>query len=221
MPAEETREDVEKRVDFEFKLKQLQGNYTSFEKFSFAGVELSRQPEWVGQVGATLAENTTCKELDLSSTGITDAGVQQLAIALCNTAKCPQLKLLNLCDNPLSPMAETVLSGLRRLRPNLNVSLGEAPLFDGFVHQKKILEGLSAWAADDLQVPGTQGQSLYCPEEIAGAGVKLELKRGFQGANGTKFKCDLAVFELYNATGNLVLLELLNKKEDADAGTLV
>jgi hypothetical protein len=35
----------------------------------------------------------------------------------------------------------------------------------------------------------------------------------------TEYKCDLAIFELYHQTGNIVLLELLNKP--ADAGVLV
>lgn len=220
-----TKEDIEARVSFELQLKQVTGNYRFQSTISFKGIEICRQPEWIKQLGEALGENTTCTELDLSGTGLTDAAVQQLAITLCNVSKCPQLAMLNLCDNPLSPMSETVLNGLGRLRPQLHVSLGQAgPLADGFVCEKQLLEGLSSWHPEDLQVPGTSGQTaeLYCPEEISGKGnERVVLTKGFSGSNGTKYKCDLAEFELYNQTGNLVLLELTSSKEDPDNGTLV
>ena len=49
-------------------------------------------------------------------------------------------------------------------------------------------------------------------EVLIHAGVptkpRLELTKGFQGPNGVKYRCDHATFELYNCTGNLVLLTL-------------
>eukprot|EP00966_Prymnesium_polylepis_P154440 3565752-Prymnesium_polylepis.2 len=117
---------------------------------------------------------------------MTDAAVQQLAILLCNVSKAPQLTKLNLSDNPLSPMSETVLNGLGRLRSQLHVVLGQAgPLADGFVCQKQLIEGLSAWPADDLKVPDTQAD-FYCPLEISGEGnERIKLEKGFSGSNGT------------------------------------
>ena len=79
-------------------------------------------------LAALLKHNTTCTELDLSNTGMTDAAVQQLAITMCNISKAPQLVLLNLCDNPLSPMSETVLQGLAKLRPQLGATGPDANL---------------------------------------------------------------------------------------------
>jgi len=189
---------------------------------SFKGVELCRNPEWMKQLCEALGENTTVTELDLSGTGMTDAAVQQLAILLCNVSKAPQLTKLNLSDNPLSPMSETVLNGLGRLRSQLHVVLGQAgPLADGFVCQKQLIEGLSAWPADDLKVPDTQAD-FYCPLEISGEGnERIKLEKGFSGSNGTKWKCDLATFEQYNQTGNFVLLELTANKADPNNGVLV
>ena len=37
---------------------------------------------------------------------------------------------------------------------------------------------------------------------------RLELTKGFQGPNGVKYRCEHATFELYNSTGNMVLLTL-------------
>ena len=152
--APESKEDIGARVEFELALKQMQGNHRTMNKISFKGVQVCRQPEWIRQLIEALAESTTCTELDLSNSGMTDAAVQQLAIVLCNVSKAPQLVVLNLCDNPLSPMSETVLSGLSKLRPQLNVSLGAGPLADGFVCEKQLIEGLSAWTHEELQARG-------------------------------------------------------------------
>ncbi|KAL1530019.1 hypothetical protein AB1Y20_000944 [Prymnesium parvum] len=218
--ARESKEDIEARVSFELTLKQVKGNYRSIHAISFKGVQLCRKPEWIPQLVEALKENDTCTELDLSGTEVTDAGVQQLAVALCTVATAPKLVRINLCDNALSPVSETVLRGLSRLRPKLEVSLGSGPLADGFVCEKRLIEGLSAWPADELRVPNSN--DFWCPEEISGRGKeRVVLTKGFSGANGTKYKCDLAVFEQYNTTGNFVLLELKSAKADPSAGTLV
>ena len=94
----------------------------------------------------------------------------------------------------------------------LELTLGEGldPKAEGFVHDKQLVEGLSAWYCGDLAVPGEQN-AFYCPKEIAGD-EKIQLTRGFRGPNGVKYKCDLAEFELYHATGNLVLRSLASSE---------
>eukprot|EP00966_Prymnesium_polylepis_P031295 727688-Prymnesium_polylepis.1 len=179
--AAETKEDLDSRVTFELALNQLAENFRLITTISFNGVELCRKPEWIRKLLEVLGKNTTCTELDLSSTGLTDAAVQQLAIALTSPALAPQLKALNLCDNPLSLMSETVLSGLSRLRPELHVSMpGGRVLTDGFVCHKQLVEGLSAWAPDELRVSGkliAQDVQFFCPAEISGDGNERVLLR--------------------------------------------
>ena len=76
-----------------------------------------------------------------------------------------------------------MLTGLRKLRPSLDINVGEDPLADGFVHEKQLVEGRSAWPSENLKVPDCQ-QEYYCPEEVAGKGERIIMKRGFQGPNG-------------------------------------
>ena len=125
MASAETREDLEKRVDFEIALKRVAGNHRSFEELTFKGVELCRKPEWMKLLSDTLATNDTIKQLDLSGTGITDTGLQPLVAALACGA-CPQLSVLLLRNNPLSMVGETMVQGLRRMRPALSVWLASA-----------------------------------------------------------------------------------------------
>ena len=225
---DESKEDLEARVTFELALKELAYNHKLITAISFKGVDICRDPHWIQKLGEALGENTTCSELDLSSTGLTDVAVQQLAATLCSVTKAPQLEALILCNNPLSPISETVLSGLQRMRPKLQVKLAEVeatPLADGFVCQKQLIEGLSAWTPDDLLVPGshTSHQSLefYCPKEISGEGnERVTLTRSDEGSNGVKWTCDLATFEQGHETGNFVLIELTSKKT-SNAAVLV
>ena len=95
------------------------------------------------------------------------------------------------------------------LRPQLEVALGDGmdASRSGFVHQKLLVEGLTAWPAHALQAP-SGGSDLLCPPEIAGDGVQLVMTKGFSGTNGTKYVCDLAEFEVLHGTGNLVLKRL-------------
>ena len=151
MASAETREDIEKRVDFEIALKRVAGNHRSFEELTFKGVELSRKPTWMKLLSDTLATNDTIKQLDLSGTGITDASLQPLVAALACGA-CPQLSVLLLRDNQLSMVGETMVQGLRRMRPALTVHVGDETI-EGFVHEKLLVEGLTAWPADTLSVP--------------------------------------------------------------------
>ena len=69
------------------------------------------------------------------------------------------------------------------------------------------------------RVEGTQ-QDYYCPREISGDGERIVLTRGFQGTNGTKYRCDLATFEMYHSTGNMVLITLASE-ENAKEGVVV
>lgn len=199
---------VHARVDFELALKQVQGNHSSFTTIAFSKVALGANPEWLEQLTAALVSNTTCTELDLSSTDIGDAALQRLVVALCRSDVAPQLRVLDLRQNPFSLAGETMLSGLRRLRPALECRLCDEPgeRTDGFVHDKMLVEGLSAWPAESLSIPGSQ--DLRCPKEIVGSEELVVLKKGFQGSNGTKYTCDDAEFEMGHTTGNLVLKRL-------------
>ena len=101
--------------------------------------------------------------------------------------------------------------GLQRLRPALRLALGDdQPKVDGFVCNKTIVEGLTAWPSHELEMPGGRpgANELRCPADISGPGEPVPLTKGFQGSNGTKYTCDLAVFELAHGTGNMVLKTL-------------
>lgn len=206
MPAEESQEDIRRRVTFEIALRRLAGNHSSFSSLDFKGVELAHNPAWIKQLGDTLAKNDTIIELDLSGTGLNDAALQSLVATLaCGAA--PQLRVLNLCDNEVSLAGETVVQGLRKMRPALAVKLGGEPVREGFVHQKLLVEGLTAWAAETLAVePGSS--EFRCPPEITGSDAVVLLKKGFQGTNGTKYTCEDAEFEMAHSTGNMVLKSL-------------
>ena len=52
--------DVRARVTFDIELKKVEGNHSSFNRVCFGGVELCRQPEWVGQLAKALGGNTAC-----------------------------------------------------------------------------------------------------------------------------------------------------------------
>ena len=204
MPAAETREDIEKRVDFEIALKRLAENHRSFEELTFKGVELTRNPTWTKQLSDTLANNNTVKQLDLSGTGITDAALQPLVAVLACGAS-PQLNVLLLRDNQLSMAGETMVQGLRRIRPALTVHAGDETI-EGFVHEKLLVEGLTAWPADTLSVPGSS--DMRCPAEVLGSDAVVVLTKGFSGTNGTKYMCEDAEFLMTHGTTNLVLVRL-------------
>ena len=204
MASTETREDLEKRVDFEIALKRVAGNHRSFEELTFKGVELCRKPEWMKLLCDTLAANDTVKQLDLSGTGITDTGLQPLVAALACGA-CPQLSVLLLRNNPLSMAGETMVQGLRRMRPALTVHIGDETV-EGFVHEKLLVEGLTAWPVESLSVEGSS--DLRCPAEIVGSDAVVLLSKGFSGTNGIKYTCEDAEFLQTLGTPNLVLVRL-------------
>jgi hypothetical protein len=202
------------KVNFDMALKRAAGNHFSFDTLSFNGIELSRDSEWIKQLAEALKDNTTCTALDLTNSALTDTAMQQLAIGLAVPSRCPKLKKLLLGENPqLGNMGQTIAQGLARMRPGLEVSFGPGvePV-EGFACQKELIEGRTAWWNGDLAVEG-QHNCFYCPDDVlihAGVPTKprLELTKGFQGPNGVKYRCEHATFELYNCTGNLVLLTL-------------
>lgn len=202
--AAETREDIEKRVAFQLALRRVADNHFSFEELTFKGVELTRNPAWMKQLCETLAKNNTVKQLDLSGTGMTDTALQTLVAALACGAT-PQLSVLMMRDNQLSMAGETMVQGLRRMRPALTVDIGEEAA-EGFVHQKLLVEGMTAWPVDTLTVDGSQ--ELRCPAEVLGSNEVVLLKKGFSGTNGTKYTCDDAEFLQTHGTANLVLTRL-------------
>ena len=90
-----------------------------------------------------------------------------------------QLTLIDVRDNPFTLAGETVAQGLERLRPQLRLELGkEGSTADGFVHNKTLVEGLTAWPAEALAIDG--GNDLRCPSEITGSDEIVPLKKGFQ-----------------------------------------
>merc|ERR1719230_259077 len=116
-----------------------------------------RVPEWLPAVAAALASNTTCTELDLSQSGLTDAGVQQLAATLAVPSRCAKLRKLQLSGNPaVSTMGETVLRGLCKLRTGLELVLDDGldATAEGFVHDRKLVPKLTAWTTEELKPPG-------------------------------------------------------------------
>ena len=95
----------------------------------------------------------------------------------------------------------------------------------GFVHDKELVPGLTAWACEDLKVPDEGQFAFFCPEEVERAagpaavaeakaeagtaeGKRLQLTRGFQGPNGTRYRTTFATFEHFHQTGNIVLQTL-------------
>ena len=198
------KEAIHERVSFEIVMRNLQGNHWAFSALSFAKIPLT--DERLDALLAALATNTTCRQLNLSATGLTDARMQRLAIAL-STGTAAQLELIDVRANPFTLVGETIAQGVHKLRPGLRFELGsECGAVDGFVHDKALIEGLTAWPAASLAI---NADELRCPPEIAGdAEEVLPLKKGFQGTNGTKYTCEHAEFELGHGTGNLVLKRL-------------
>lgn len=170
--TKEQEADVHARVDFDMALRRLQDSHALQFNCSFRGVHVTRKPEWMPKLCAALSQNTTCTELDLSDSALTDVALQSLAATLAVPSKCPKLKSIKLQCNPqLTAVGETIAQGLCRLRPGLEVALGKDfdPTSTNFVHDKQLVPGLTAWMPEDLAVPGEQNQ-YYCPKEISGDG---------------------------------------------------
>lgn len=223
MVVQVDEEFVKARVMYDLALKRAEGNHFSFDTLDFNGVQMTRSPDWVPRLAEALAKNDTCTCLDLTNATMTDSALQQLVVGLAVPSRCPKLRKLILSGNPqITKTGETMVRGLCKLRQGLELMLDEGldPNAEGFVHDKELVEGRSAWWSGDLAVEGEQNQ-FYCPNEIvvaaglkgeAEGGERIKLERGFQGPNGVKYRCDLATFELYHQTGNLVLLTLASNQ---------
>ena len=163
---------IRERVAFDIKLNNLKGNHTSFATLSFRETRLGTHTEWLHELLDALRQNTTCTTLDLSRTGIDDHALRLLVVALTRSDVAPKLATLDLRRNCFSLAGETMLQGLRLLRSTLAVILDNNPSLappGDFVHEKRIVEGLSAWPADSLRIEGTQ--DLRCPQEVCGGAV--------------------------------------------------
>ena len=68
----------------------------------------------------------------------------------------------------ISGVEEAVVRGLSRLRTGLELVLGEGldPKADGFVHDKMLCPGLSAWTCEELKPPGGGQFDFWCPVEV-------------------------------------------------------
>ena len=212
---------VHERVDFEVSLQRLE--CPSLTRATFRGHALGAHPEWLQRLGGALSSKEPLTELDLSSTALDDAALQQLVVMLSKGDVAPHLRTLRLGHNPFHHAGETMLSGLRYLRPALECIRADVSKQDdgtevadarkrggeGFVHQKTLVEGLTAWPAASLAIEGSQ--HLRCPSEVSELlawDTPIRLERGFQGACATRYTCAAADFELGHATGNLVLLKI-------------
>jgi len=220
----ETEADIHARVDFELALQRLAGNHAHFTELNFKGCELTRKPDWMKKLCEALATNDTVHVLDLSRSALDDAAVQQLVLLLCTATRCAKLRKLDLSGNPdVSVAGETMAQGLCKMRKGFEVVIG--PGFDctadTFGCDKKLVETLTAWNAQDLLVPNGGNQDYYCPTEITGDGPRMELERGVQGTNGIKYRCELADFELFHSTGNMVLQKLKGAAKKDDPGVVV
>lgn len=205
----EQEKEIHERVSFDIVLRQVKGNHTSFSDITFAGVPFGTRTAWTAELCEALAANTTVLRLNLTNTHLGDATLQKLVVTLASGACAPQLKALDLRSNPFSLAGETMAQGLRKLRPKVEVLLGEvggapAAEIDGFVHDKMLVEGLTAWGAEMLKTP--EG-GFNCPPEVAGE-KPAHLDKGFSGANGTKYTCEHGEFQLIHTTGSMVLKKL-------------
>ena len=240
MPAEIDEDFIRAKVAYDMALRNAQGNHSSFSKLSFRDVQMMRDESWVPRMLEALADNTTCTELDLCNTGLTDVALQKMAVTLAAPSKCAKLKKLDLSRNPaLSKMGETIARGLCTMRKGMELVLDDGldPNAEGFVHDKQLVDGLTSWYGPDLKPEGGGMHDFFCPEEVCKAageaavakakldadipdGERLKLKRGFQGPNGTKFYVEFATFEFYHSTGNMVLLTL-TREGDEEPGVVV
>ena len=175
---------------FDIALAALQRNIALEVKFG--GSELRAKPERAQQLCTAMRTNDKTTTLDLADAGLEDAVLQQLVAALA-TGALPALKRLDLRQNPaLTPVADTLLHGLRRLRPAIQVVLsgtdgGEAALSDAtdaFACSRELIEGLSAWPLHELVI--REGSNdLRCPIcKVA------TLKAGRVTSGGNQHRCE-------------------------------
>ena len=85
---------VHERVDFEVSLQRLE--CPSLTSATFRGHALGDHSEWLQRLGGALRSKETLTELDLSSTALDDAALQQLVVMLSKRDVAPHLRTLRL-----------------------------------------------------------------------------------------------------------------------------
>jgi hypothetical protein len=177
-------------MSFEIGLASLQRNIALEVKLG--GSEFGARPERTQHLCDVMRTNTKTTTLDLADSGLGDTPLQQM-VAVLVTGGMPALVRLDLRRNPaLSPVADTLLHGLRRLRPAIQVVLsgadgGEAALSeatDTFACSRELIEGLSAWPLHELVI--REGSNdLRCPIcKVA------TLKAGRVTSGGNQHRCE-------------------------------
>lgn len=159
---------------------------------SFDKSELGGSAERVERLCGALRANDTAQRLDLRGAGLDDSALQRLAAALAAGAT-PALTSIDLRDNPgLSAAADTLMHGLRRLRPALAVLRAGAGAdggalsaeTDAFACSRELIEGLTAWPTHELvEEPGKN--DLRCPVCRAAT-----LKQGRITSGGNQHRCE-------------------------------
>lgn len=141
------------------------------------------------QLCEVAAKNDKTQVLDLSSSGLSDSALQRLVAALA-TGALPALRTLDLRSNEaLGAAADTVLHGLRRLRPELTILRAEgdnpglAEASDTFACDRELIEGLTAWPMHEVLV--REGSNdMRCP-----VCSEHELKPGLITSGGNQHRC--------------------------------
>lgn len=175
---------------FDIGLASLQRNIALEVKLG--GSDFGAKPERVQQLCTAMRSNDKTTTLDLADAGLEDAQLQQI-VAVLVTGGLPALVRLDLRRNPaLTPVADTLLHGLRRLRPAVKVVLSgadgaEASLTDAtdtFACSRKLIEGLTAWPLHELVI--REGSNdLRCPIcQVA------TLKAGRVTSGGNQHRCE-------------------------------
>jgi hypothetical protein len=176
--------------EFEIPLGSLQRNIAL--EVTFAGGELGASAERVQQLCDAMRANGKTQTLDLRAAGLGDGSLQQL-VAVLATGAMPALTRLDLRDNAaLGAVADTLMHGLRRLRPTIHIVTagadgGEGELAaetDTFACGRELIEGLSAWPCFDLlEKPGSN--DLRCP-----VCNSVTLKQGRVTSGGNQHRCE-------------------------------
>jgi hypothetical protein len=177
-------------MEFDIPVASLQRNIALEVKF--AGSELGAHPTRLEKLCAAMRANDKTTTLVLADTGLSDASLQQL-VAVLVTGGMPALTRLVMRGNArMSPVAETLLHGLRRLRPQIQIVLGGADGDDGtlsdetdaFACSRELIEGLTAWPIGDL-LERAGSNDLRCP--VCNAAT---LKQGQITSGGNQHRCE-------------------------------
>lgn len=158
----------------------------------FPRSELGSHPERVQKLCGAMRDNAVAQTLDLRDAGLTDDALQHVVAALAAGAM-PALSRLDLRDNPgLTTVADTLMHGLRRLRPKVVVVLmgadgAESALAtdtDAFACSRELIEGLTSWPTHELvEAQGTN--NLRCP-----VCKSATLKQGRITSGGNQHRCE-------------------------------